>query len=707
MADDGRPAKRAKTDGDDPAGAAAPADAGAAAGPAAAGPAVDTPPVEQPWRWKYAADWLRAHNGGQWAEFADKFDTGNNGGQWKEFADKFKGLSGRQLCKLTEEQIKSEVLGLIGATIFNDIEELKRQATSSSSESSPGSASGPSEHASLWAALRGCERKQSTPVTLYDLEADRSRFVKQQTTLGGTIAELEVKIANAGVAAADDGAAGAAAGDLGDGAGAAAAAPAQEAAEDAVVVVTLPEGVGWVTENARHMFVRPCWVKLYDVVMGKMESRAGTKGEGIILTGNPGIGKSWFLSYVLYRVASEMPTRAVVFESVAEEKLWVFGADGSVRQLDWEQRRHVEELNDASTIYLFDPAGHNTGEPYRCLAFTIIASSPNKNNYRDMLKHGGKILYMPPWSLAELRTAAPFVPKPPSAQDVAERFAHHGGISRAVLSDDPELWDAQLQAAVESCNLGAVKRSLGHSDADESATHKVVAYKVIEDGHAPYTRVRVDFVSPHVGKLVFDQYHSAKRAELATFLLSAQGSPTVAGVCGALFEQLVHRTLVAGGTFKLRRLDGGAGPAHVRVVPLDTTTVRRVSGLSAIRAVADKPMYVQPEFGNFPVLDGLMLNATDGASLSRFVGVQSTVSLHHPLKQAPLLSIIQGLDMAESDFFDVIFVVWPSTFEEFKRQQYLTADGNVSQRVPALIQKAVRQWVLEVPLTEPAGSPPK
>ena len=38
----------------------------------------------------------------------------------------------------------------------------------------------------------------------------------------------------------------------------------------------------------------------------------------------------------------------VVFESVAEEKVWVFGADGSVRQRDWEKRRHVEELIDNS-----------------------------------------------------------------------------------------------------------------------------------------------------------------------------------------------------------------------------------------------------------------------------------------------------------------------------------------------------------------------
>ena len=85
---------------------------------------------------------------------------------------------------------------------------------------------GPSEHVSLWEALREAERKQSTVVTLNELEADPSRFVQQQTSMCDKIAELEVKIADAGLAPADDGAVGAAAGDFDDGAGAAAAAAA-------------------------------------------------------------------------------------------------------------------------------------------------------------------------------------------------------------------------------------------------------------------------------------------------------------------------------------------------------------------------------------------------------------------------------------------------------------------------------------------------
>ena len=136
--------------------------------------------------------------------------------------------------------------------------------------------------------------------------------------------------------------------------------------------------------------------------------------------------------------------------------------------------------------------------------------------------------------------------------------------------------------------------------------------------------------------------------------------------------------------------------------PLNVERVREVSGLRKFASVADELVYVQPEFGNFPVLDGLMLNATAaptvGASLSRFVGVQSTVSLHHPLKQVRLVEIMEQLGVAERDTFDVLFVVWPSTFQEFKSQPYVTVDNKVSQRVPARI-KSVRQWVLEVPLT--------
>ena len=106
-------------------GSAASAHGGREAEPPAASPAAD-PPVGQPWLWESASDWLRKHKDGKWGKYAEKFE----------------GVSGEELCELTEEQIKSEVSGLYGCTLFNDIAKLKKPATSSSSESSPKSAAG-------------------------------------------------------------------------------------------------------------------------------------------------------------------------------------------------------------------------------------------------------------------------------------------------------------------------------------------------------------------------------------------------------------------------------------------------------------------------------------------------------------------------------------------------------------------------------------
>jgi hypothetical protein len=129
------------TQAEDDAGAAAGAGDAGTARPAVAGAAAATPPSgrklpKDPTEWTVdqVQQWLIAKG-------------------WSADAGKFK-LNGEKLCKLTEEQIKTEVPGLRGSAIFNDIAELKKQASSSSSESSPGSAAGTA--AALTAPLAPC-----------------------------------------------------------------------------------------------------------------------------------------------------------------------------------------------------------------------------------------------------------------------------------------------------------------------------------------------------------------------------------------------------------------------------------------------------------------------------------------------------------------------------------------------------------------------
>mmetsp|Transcript_22258 Transcript_22258/g.58127 ORF Transcript_22258/g.58127 Transcript_22258/m.58127 type:complete len:130 (+) Transcript_22258:386-775(+) len=119
---------------------------------------------------------------------------------------------------MNEEQIKSIVGNIAhGIALFNDIGEIKKQATSSGSESSPKSAAGPPEHVSLWAAVRDSERETSTPTTLDKLEDRPPSFVEAQRNVPDVCSELEVTF----------GSGDAVVGDVADGAGS-----ARDAADD-------------------------------------------------------------------------------------------------------------------------------------------------------------------------------------------------------------------------------------------------------------------------------------------------------------------------------------------------------------------------------------------------------------------------------------------------------------------------------------------
>lgn len=54
-----------------------------------------------------------------------------------------------------------------------------------------------------------------------------------------------------------------------------------------VEVISLPEGLYWITENSRHLFVRQCDKELYDIVMALNNGPY----RGAVVLGNPGIGK--------------------------------------------------------------------------------------------------------------------------------------------------------------------------------------------------------------------------------------------------------------------------------------------------------------------------------------------------------------------------------------------------------------------------------
>lgn len=74
------------------------------------------------------------------------------------------------------------------------------------------------------------------------------------------------------------------------------------------------------------------------------------------MTGNSGIGKSWFLMYLLFRYSQLGEKRQIVYECRSRERGWLFRDDGTALEFGREWPYAVESaLNDPRTIYLYNP----------------------------------------------------------------------------------------------------------------------------------------------------------------------------------------------------------------------------------------------------------------------------------------------------------------------------------------------------------------
>ena len=479
-------------------------------------------------------------------------------------------------------------------------------------------------------------------------------------------------------------------------------------------VVSLPSDRRWMCADAQHMFVRKCWEELFGIVVQQMSR--GVRGNGVVITGNPGIGKSWFLNYAMLRLArdAEHKHRAVVYESVAHGLIWTFERGGVVRKMDWRRRTSLKLLDESSTVYLFDPAG-NTGEtrePQRCDAFTVVTASPNPAHYKDFKKHSKvpgitpQTFYMAPWSLLELQAAAPYVGHTFGELEMSEvesRFERFGGVARVVLADSVEEHENDLEAAIHSCDVDEVLKAVNKADAANSVTHKILQYDVIDDS---LRRVQARFASDYVARRCCDDMLRSQQDRMLRFLGDALSRPGLGNLPGTMFERWMHTLLVGGGKFNMRRLEPGAhGPGSARALgegELTTVDVPVLEHhlfhtLSETQDMGGCHAYFEPDHSNFAVLDALIQCDGGCGPLSPHIGLQATTTLEHPIAMARLKEHLEHL--GEPPSFDLVFVVPQNIFGEFRYQKYHTIGNRPATSIDKAMSK-VKQWVLGLPVRD-------
>ena len=447
--------------------------------------------------------------------------------------------------------------------------------------------------------------------------------------------------------------------------------------------LSLPDGVHWFGDGrlGSRLMVRRCYVDLCDLMQA---AAAENRNPDWIVTGNPGIGKTFFAGYAMWFFARH--GRTIVWEppQTGSNDRYLLRPNGSLGLGDASARSFALELQDPRTLVVTD--AHS---PPIVNARTLLVTSPRKPAYYEYWKQrSAKLRYMPPWTLLELEVgrAGCFPAVPP--QRMADLFAWWGGIPRAVLAgaqDDDDAF-APLEQAIDACNVQACVYSVGLIAGPEDLTHRIIHVLVADDG--TYARPRLRFASDHVAARLVEKFARHERERLLTFLRAAEGDRYAGGLRGHLFEHWAHRVLAAGGTFQVRDLRTDRDD-QLTLPPLAVEDFRTLEEMRVRPGV-----YCRPWKDNLAAVDAV---AAWGAQC---VLLQMTVAERHPLKAAGVEAVLQRLPAGAAPA--LVLAVPGNVFGVAQATGFVVGGGDNRMLAPgARLDRlaAIPQYALLVPLT--------
>ena len=169
-----------------------------------------------------------------------------------------------------------------------------------------------------------------------------------------------------------------------------------------------------------------------------------------ILTGNPGVSKSWFHWYILYHMINKNVVRnfeapkLIVRQIARKELVFIFPHYSKAfytTSVDLFYSLFLRYFQRDAVLILVEPKDSLT-EPEVTGIQTILTCSPDRRHYKEFEKVGAAKVFMPVWTLDELQLVGAHIrchasdeyqQKALTPEGIADRYNHFGGIIRHVI----------------------------------------------------------------------------------------------------------------------------------------------------------------------------------------------------------------------------------------------------------------------------------
>ena len=425
-------------------------------------------------------------------------------------------------------------------------------------------------------------------------------------------------------------------------------------------------------DKIKKLYVRKCYQEVFDLLLDKISSGM----ESFAISGTPGIGKSLFFVYILYRLMKDFSAKAlslkpnrIIYHTSTSRKCFTLSEKTvtAIPELDAELI-----VREQDTLYIVD--GQTIPMSSSCIVLFI--SSPRSAPYKEFVKQKmAKEWYLPVWTLEELSTCREHCYADLGLEILNERFRIYGGVARFVFhSDYSVLVPKKMQSALSDTNAVRGVKYVGETTDIFPESHTLLQILVGDDEFGnSYQFTDLDIASKYVGEQLWQRYHAQMITNLQEMF---GGSPNE--ISRHLFEIYGHIVFSKGGRkLKCRCLDDDIESE----ITLDGLIGQRTTfGKDTIPTHASLTgNYFEPtDEDNFPAVD----------SLSPQGMFQFTVANEHPIRGVEILRKLCKLYNEPK----LYFVVPPHRFAKFKKQSFKAKAGTSDVRsIPRL-----KQYVLEL-----------
>ena len=433
------------------------------------------------------------------------------------------------------------------------------------------------------------------------------------------------------------------------------------------------------------IFIRQCYLDLYERAAGLMFSGKMKKGVALF-TGVPGIGKSLFLIYFLYRYLHDdrFPDKRFALE-FDREKYSYFEAVDPAKAEDFACFELSNKEILLEVLVLADIAA--PVEPAWRAKHVFIFSSPNPLRYKEMMKIEPRYRFtMPTWSKEELEAVNS------NTESWSEEFDICGGVPRLVFASEPKTRPAIVAALQVKGALIAesfFKDGLGTIDLLQNFMLVHINPPKHADGHLIYDGSEdYSLASSYVYDELMRLHIHQMIAEACNLFNSGTGPKTYGNAySGSIFEKLcLYFQPITGLSFNATSLSLGASS---RSFALPSETLILEIGWDGLKELPINTLLI-PHVSNLESADAFYV-VEDSPNSYQLVILQFTVAESHPMKVNGLVKIMNAFPepvLKNINGLKIVFITPAKGKCLGKKQNLVTSEGKIysTEKMPDVVK---------------------